>query len=135
MREIPLQSRLIEWIKDEGGYGRKLSNRFLVGIPDLLLRLGLGQQQVLVVAEVKVLDFARKTPATAVLPVSPKQRDELRKFEVGIVLAGVNLGNKLHSVYVLPPDAVIFESTWPSVTIENGRPSRPLTGVIRSVME
>jgi hypothetical protein len=134
LREIPLQSRLIEWIKDEGGYGRKLSNRFLVGIPDLLLRLGLGRR-VLVVAEVKALDFVRKTPATAVLPVTPKQRDELRKFEVGVVLVGVNLGNRLHSVYALPPDAEMFESSWPSVTVENGRPSRPLTGVIRSVME
>jgi hypothetical protein len=105
-----------------------------VGIPDLLLRLGLGRR-VLVVAEVKALDFVRKTPATAVLPVTPKQRDELRKFEVGVVLVGVNLGNRLHSVYALPPDAEMFESSWPSVTVENGRPSRPLTGVIRSVME
>lgn len=134
MREIPFQTRLIDWIKDEGGYGRKLSHRFLVGIPDLLLRLNLGRR-VLLVAEVKVLDFVRAVPARAVLPVSPKQRAELRRFEIGVVIAGVNLGNALRHVFVLPPDAEAFESSWPSVDVVNGRPSRPLTGVIRSVLE
>lgn len=37
--ELPFQSKLIQAVKEEGGWGRKLSNRFIIGMPDLLLKL------------------------------------------------------------------------------------------------
>jgi hypothetical protein len=37
MRELNFQKRIIDLIKEEGGYGYKMSNRFKVGVPDLLI--------------------------------------------------------------------------------------------------
>lgn len=39
MLELPFQTALIKAAKAEGGYAIKMSNRFLVGIPDLLVKL------------------------------------------------------------------------------------------------
>lgn len=37
LTELQLQSKLVEAIKEEGGFGFKLSNKFLAGPPDLYL--------------------------------------------------------------------------------------------------
>lgn len=38
-RELDLQSQIIKSVRKDGGYGRKISHKFSVGIPDLLLGL------------------------------------------------------------------------------------------------
>lgn len=39
MREVDCQSKVIKAVRDAGGAAHKLSNRFLVGVPDLLCQL------------------------------------------------------------------------------------------------
>lgn len=39
MREVDCQSKVIKAVRDAGGAAHKLSNRFLVGVPDLLIKL------------------------------------------------------------------------------------------------
>ena len=39
MNELNFQKALIDAAKKEGGYGFKMSNRHLAGIPDLLIKL------------------------------------------------------------------------------------------------
>ncbi len=37
--ELDVQTKIIKSVRRDGGYGRKLSNKFLIGIPDLLVCL------------------------------------------------------------------------------------------------
>lgn len=39
MKEIDLQSKCIAAIRELGGFSQKMSNRFLIGVPDLLCQL------------------------------------------------------------------------------------------------
>jgi len=39
MKEIDLQKRCIDAVREMGGFAQKMSNRFLVGVPDLLIQL------------------------------------------------------------------------------------------------
>ena len=38
-KELDVQAKIIKSVRKDGGYGRKLSNRFVIGIPDLLIGL------------------------------------------------------------------------------------------------
>jgi hypothetical protein len=38
-KELDLQAKIIKSVKQDGGYGRKISHKFAIGIPDLLLAL------------------------------------------------------------------------------------------------
>jgi hypothetical protein len=105
MNEISLQSNIIEWIKGEGGYGRKLSHRFLVGIPDLLLRVNppRSARGFLVVAEVKIL-HSEKAPAGSWSPkigITQKQLLELGRFEHSCIIVGITVQKKLAMLVVM----------------------------------
>lgn len=74
MKETDHQTQIKLSVKRQGGYSFKLSNRFTIGIPDLLIAL---PPFVPCLAEVKdlgecVREFSRK------LDVSPKQGHELK---------------------------------------------------------
>jgi hypothetical protein len=137
MKELKLQSNILKWIAEEGGYGRKMSHRFMVGMPDLLLRImpARSARGVLLVAEVKIhtRDAALGHNERPVLTgVTPKQHDELSKFEHSVVLVGFkDTKGKLHSLQVCDarfthlkhdPDFVI--------PVEKNRLTRRLTPLI-----
>lgn len=76
MKELDFQKRVIDLIREEGGYGYKLSNRFKVGIPDLLIAAPLKG---VVFFECKCLNevgerFDKKTGIT------PIQQEHLNKL-------------------------------------------------------
>jgi hypothetical protein len=137
MREVDLQSKILEWVKEEGGYGRKLSNRFLVGIPDLLIRImpARSARGVLLVAEVKLhtRDFVLgPNDAEVKTGVTPKQHQELSRFEHSVVIVGFkNKKGKLHSVQ-------ICDARYPHlkadpefvIPVENNRLTRRMTPLI-----
>ena len=123
-RELALQTDIIRSVRQQGGWARKMSNRFLVGMPDLVMAL---HPFAICIAEVKDLGpvtekFDRK------LDVSPKQRHELRMIHVAywdkmniytpkrrasLLLVGATLGRR-HMLTALPWDAkrVTYEATW-----------------------
>lgn len=75
-RELDLQTKIINSARKDGGYGRKMSNRYSIGIPDLLLGLFPFAP---CLAEVKdlgavVTDFDRK------LDITPKQYLEMDRL-------------------------------------------------------
>ena len=120
MKELDLQTKIIDWVKDEGGYGRKLSHRFLVGIPDLLLRLSVPRsvRGAMVLAEVKLLKVTMgyDLGLRPKLGVTPRQLQELSRFGHSCVIVGVQRDAKLHSVYVLRN----HHETFPSHAVDQG---------------
>lgn len=145
MNELQLQRRLIQQVKSEGGAGRKQSNRFTVGVPDLLLSLeqpeafrslnrANGLARTLVEAEVKILHYTRAIPDRAKLDATKMQKASLRDFVVGVFIVGVTLGprRRLAAVQVLPRTAEEYRRD-PATEIAmtaRGTFSKPLTAAI-----
>lgn len=81
MNELEIQSHLIRQIKIDGGWGCKMNNKFLAGIPDLLLAhplIGTG------FAEVKIVKSG------GLVLLTPLQKETLKrmrgaKMHVGVI--------------------------------------------------
>lgn len=76
MDELGFQNLIIKAVRREGGFGHKMSNRFLVGVPDLLLKLKTVSSGLW---EVKMVDRP-KHKKTVMLNVSPLQAKWLSQF-------------------------------------------------------
>jgi hypothetical protein len=74
--ELQVQTNMIKSARQQGGYGRKLSNRFTVGIPDLLVGIF---PFVPALVEVKDLGVVVDT-FDRQLEVTPKQADEMKRM-------------------------------------------------------
>jgi len=86
MSELKLQSWIINQIKQEGGAGVKLSNRFLTGVPDLLLK---PKDFPACVVEVKVGKYYKSTNTWRWEPTK-LQLDFLKEWrDAGMVTAVV----------------------------------------------
>lgn len=77
-RELAVQTAIIHSVRAEGGHGRKMSNRYTIGIPDLLICL---PPYVPCFAEVKDLGevgdkFRRQ------IGITPKQQLELERISL-----------------------------------------------------
>lgn len=83
--ETALQSDLIAAARAEGGYGQKLSNRFVSGIPDLLLQLP-GMCTRIVECKCAVLPVKLTTPIK--LELTALQRRTLRDMRAAGAFAG-----------------------------------------------
>ena len=75
-KELTLQSEICKSVRAQGGYAVKLSHRFAVGVPDLLIRMPHVSAMLI---EVKDLGMVTDKFDLKV-PVTPKQREELKKF-------------------------------------------------------
>lgn len=75
-KELTLQSEICKSVRAQGGYAIKLSHRFAVGVPDLLIRMPHISAML-----IEVKDFGVVTDKFDLkVPVTPKQREELKKF-------------------------------------------------------
>ncbi len=76
MNELQAQKLVIDAVREYGGAGWKLSNRFLVGIPDLLLCLPL---QTVGIWEVKIGDMPKRDNHVklAITPLQEKTLNDL----------------------------------------------------------
>lgn len=83
--ELQLQRKLIEATEKERGYGLKMSSRFLVGVPDLLLHIP-GLPTVIIECKLEVLPSKPTTPIRVNL--SPQQRVVLKKMQSAGMAAG-----------------------------------------------
>ena len=74
--ELSVQTNIIKSVRRDGGYGRKMSNRFAIGVPDLLVALPSFAPCVIEVKDLgEVVDkFDRQ------VDVTPKQAEEMRLF-------------------------------------------------------
>lgn len=145
MKELELQRRLLTQILKEGGVGRKQSNRFSIGVPDLLLSLPVKAPpgRLLVEAEVKLLHYKDEPPINGkgtLIDITPMQLINLARFQVGVVIVGVCLGaaDRLAMVQVLPRDAERYhrnpETELP--VVKGTQFARPLTeAILREIMK
>lgn len=108
--ELNFQAKLIAMTRDAGGYGRKQTNRFKLGVPDLLLSVPTkaprGRKRVVVEAEVK-LSPARHHQSAEIAANSPeialteKQKQELDRVGGGLVIVGLYSGKRVTHVAVM----------------------------------
>lgn len=75
-KELDLQTKIIHSARKQGGYGRKMSNRFSIGIPDLLLGIFPFAPSLVEVKDLEIVvdKFDRK------LDVTPKQALEMERL-------------------------------------------------------
>lgn len=76
--ELDVQREIVKSVKLEGGWSKKLTNRFTIGIPDLLIAL---YPSIPFLAEVKDLGVVHTNQFNRKLDVSEKQRYELLEFD------------------------------------------------------
>lgn len=100
--ELNLQKKAIKAVQKVGGNGMKMSHRFLVGIPDLLMKLPDCQTCIL---EAKQKEFTSMQPWT--LPVTPQQLRQLRDWAAAGtpsgVLSFVRKGKEIWAAIYPPP--------------------------------
>lgn len=87
MRELDAQKHVVDAVEAEGGYALKMSHRFLIGIPDLLVKLP-GRPAMILEAKVHECmvyrpDSEFKLEATAL------QERELRMMEGAGLITGI----------------------------------------------
>ncbi len=101
-REIQLQTHIVKSVRKDGGYARKLSNRFQVGIPDLIISMPSFAP---CFAEVK--DFGEvKGEFDRDIGLTEKQAHELTKisksqiYPIAMVLIGFTQAKKHYLMYL-----------------------------------
>lgn len=91
MKEVDLQSKCVTAIREIDGFAQKMSNRFLIGVPDLLCQLPCHRTSFW---EVKRRGHFKQDPSP-----TPKQKLWLRDFTwsggLGGVICFVIIGNDL----------------------------------------
>jgi hypothetical protein len=144
MKELDLQTLIIKVIKGEDGHGRKLSHRFLVGIPDLLLSLSLSNHPEdfeLVLAEVKILKFSKAYDLRRSQPklgVTPKQLQEMKSFKRAVTIVGIQRDKGLGCIYVMGRGVQNFPDSNDGIQfgiIKNGKCEPPLTSMILEILD
>lgn len=88
MKEVDYQKFVLDIVRDAGGAGHKLSNRFLVGVSDLLIKLP-DREAALI--EVKLAKFAPKTKPDHEfnLGVTVLQQEFLKKYNKAGMRTGI----------------------------------------------
>lgn len=108
--ELNFQTRLLALTRDAGGYGRKQTNRFKLGVPDLLLsvptRANRGRRRIQVEAEVKMSPARHHQDAAASakspeLALTEKQKQELERMGGGLVVVGLYTGKRVTHIAVM----------------------------------
>lgn len=85
--EIKLQREIVEVVRAAGGFAFKLSNRFLIGVPDLFVKLPWHSAAFYEVKLAKLPAATRKTEIE--LAVTPLQDKFLREAHAAGVRTGV----------------------------------------------
>lgn len=89
MNELAMQALVVKTVNDAGGFAMKLSHRFLVGVPDLLVKLGPTQAGVLEVKRHDLSPIGVRANMPFRLDVTPAQRRYLRDADRGGMPSGV----------------------------------------------
>ncbi len=77
LKEIDLQSKIVDAVRGSDGHAFKCSNRFLIGVPDISMKLKAMPHAY---NEVKLVKPWPKVSATVELELTEKQRKFLREY-------------------------------------------------------
>jgi hypothetical protein len=131
MNELDVQGLIVKDCKEQGGYAIKLSNRFVAGVPDLLLAMPMVGSAF---AEVKLL----KGESTVVL-VTSLQVLTIKKMQKAGIHAGImavrSLGEGNYALYIacLMDEDIFRIRGYKQLTRRKGEPW-PIGDVIRLLM-
>jgi len=112
--ELQVQTKIVKSVRRDGGYGRKCSNRFAIGVPDLLISL-----QPFAPCYIEVKDFGKVNDKfDRQIDVTEKQAYELELFSkpyedarLGfLAVALVHRGE--HRLVLLPREAMRLTSDY-----------------------
>lgn len=81
MNELALQKWIVDVVTERGGFAMKMSHRFLVGVPDLLIKTSYIAAPTVI--EVKLVKFKKELQKQVVPEVSVLQRRYLKRMEEG----------------------------------------------------
>lgn len=81
MKEVQYQSLVLKIVRDAGGAGHKLSNRFLIGVSDLLVKM---PNWAPMLVEVKLAKFAKST-------------EDDHEFNIGVTVPQLEFLKKYHN--------------------------------------
>lgn len=88
MREINCQSLIVSLVKAHGGAAHKLSNRFLIGVCDLLVKLP-AEPAALIEAKLERITLIAPTDRSILLEVTKLQRAFLLEYYRAGMICGV----------------------------------------------
>lgn len=145
MIETECQQLLIDAVEGVGGHGIKFNNRFVIGIPDLLIKLPSHQPMIL---EAKLHKFSAKTLSAghhiADIGATKLQKDQLRDWAYAGMLTGVvsfvmEIGADVRSLRMaLYSHEKMLSSNW-SANIDShmalGEKSERMTNIRQMLME
>ena len=107
--ELQFQKRLIDAVEERGGWAIKLSNRFTIGIPDLLVQIW-GWPTMLLEVKLVELPVNDYTKMQVLSPLTALQKQTIIKAQNAGALAGViwvqherNAGECMMTSIVLDP--------------------------------
>lgn len=78
MKEKEWQRKIVQTIKDEGGWGRKWASPYAIGVPDLILCHGLFSTYFM---EVKHLDVTNRSTKPVLVGLTDNQVSTCRQIE------------------------------------------------------
>jgi hypothetical protein len=94
MRELDFQSEVVKSVKAAGGYGHKVSDRFKVGVPDLLIS---APNQGIVLFECKSIADAMPDRFDRKTGITPIQQEHLKRInDCQILPVGAQLVYMVH---------------------------------------
>lgn len=94
-RESEIKQKIVKSIRMEGGYGRRIEDRFSVGMPDMVL---IPRGCPVIWVEAKIL-------LGNILKVDPRQEVELLRLTVAPHSISYMLGWKSGEIYIAPPSS------------------------------
>lgn len=86
-KEVQYQTKIVKAITDQGGFAMKMSHRFLVGVPDLLIKV--SPQHLTLVLECKRVVVTAKKATHALVKITPLQFQTLEKMAKAGFVTGV----------------------------------------------
>lgn len=111
MSELQMQRLIIEDVKKCGGFAFKMSNRFMVGVPDLYIAT---PRHWPVLVECKfVKELPKRKTTSVLLNLTPKQRHFIRQTQYGGGYSGwviglkMKIGNKNHWKFAVGVDSKV----------------------------
>lgn len=125
MNELGYQRLILKSVIEHGGAGWKCSNRFLIGVPDLLIQ---DPEMGASLWEVKKATFPKKVPSKVRFKVSKLQLTTLKQWEYAGGSGGVVVfASNKHTTYIsaIPTrrlgDTIISLDTFEFLPLERGR--------------